>query len=98
MCDYGAYQNYRTATRHIMEGDHDLQDQIPFDSQHYYQNPSGNRHYNHHHHHHHHHHHREESTKRRQFTRSLSNTDPPADEKTGKNFFLKRAAKNKNIF
>ncbi|XP_031342327.1 regulating synaptic membrane exocytosis protein 2 isoform X6 [Photinus pyralis] len=36
----------------------------------------------HHHHHHRHHHHREGSVKRGQFTRSLSNSDPPVDEKT----------------
>lgn len=36
-----------------------------------------------HHHHHHHHHHREGSVKRGQFARSLSNTEPPVDEKTG---------------
>ncbi|KAK4880315.1 hypothetical protein RN001_008461 [Aquatica leii] len=36
----------------------------------------------HHHHHHHHHHHRDGSIKRGQFTRSLSNTEPPVDEKT----------------
>ncbi|XP_018323421.1 regulating synaptic membrane exocytosis protein 2 isoform X6 [Agrilus planipennis] len=39
-----------------------------------------------HHHHHHHrsydHHHREGSVKRGQFTRSMSNTEVPADEKT----------------
>ncbi|KAK5647100.1 hypothetical protein RI129_005564 [Pyrocoelia pectoralis] len=35
-----------------------------------------------HHHHHHHHHHREGSVKRGQFTRSLSNSEPPVDEKT----------------
>lgn len=43
--------------------------------------------YHHHHHHHHHHHyrsHREGSVKRGQFTRSLSNNEPPPDEKTGK--------------
>ncbi|XP_063931978.1 regulating synaptic membrane exocytosis protein 1 isoform X3 [Zophobas morio] len=38
-------------------------------------------HHNHHHHHHHHHHNRESSIKRGQFTRSLSNTEPPPDEK-----------------
>ncbi|XP_050294946.1 regulating synaptic membrane exocytosis protein 2 isoform X2 [Anthonomus grandis grandis] len=41
-------------------------------------------HHNHHHHHqHHHHHHRREGTvKRGQFTRSLSNTEPPTEDKT----------------
>lgn len=35
------------------------------------------------HHHHYHKHHRESSIKRGQFTRSLSNTEPPHDEKAG---------------
>lgn len=43
-------------------------------------------HHNHHHHHHHYHHNRESSIKRGQFTRSLSNTEPPTDEKAGKKY------------
>lgn len=37
----------------------------------------------HHHHHHSHHHHREGSVKKGRFTRSLSNTEVPSDERTG---------------
>lgn len=37
-----------------------------------------------HHHHHHYRHNRESSIKRGQFTRSLSNTEPPTDEKAGR--------------
>lgn len=77
--DYSGYQNYRNAPRNARERDQDLRDPIePLDSYHSYHHPNSNHHYDHHHHH------REESIKRRQFTRSLSNTDPPPDEKTGK--------------
>lgn len=77
--DYTGYQNYRSAPRNARERDQDLRDPIePLDSHHSYHHPNPNHHYDHHHHH------REGSVKRRQFTRSLSNTDPPPDEKTGK--------------
>ncbi|KAJ8972639.1 hypothetical protein NQ317_007350 [Molorchus minor] len=57
--------------------EHDHREPIePLDPHHSY-HPHPN-----HHHHHHHHHHREASVKRGQFTRSLSNTEPPPDEKT----------------
>lgn len=80
--DYSGYQNYRTP-RNTRERDQDLRDPIePLDSHHSYHHSNPNHHFDHHHHHHHHH--REESVKRRQFTRSLSNTEPPTDEKTGK--------------
>nr|CAH7739251.1 unnamed protein product [Callosobruchus chinensis] len=68
---------YRNSSKD--QRDHDLLDPIePLDHhQHYSSN-----HHSHHHHHHHHHHHRDGSVKRGQFTRSLSNTDPPPDERT----------------
>lgn len=71
--EYGTYSTYRGTSRR----DQDLRDPVELLDQH----PV---HHNHHHHHHtHHHHHREGSVKRGQFTRSLSNTEPPPDEKTG---------------
>ncbi|KAJ8965178.1 hypothetical protein NQ314_004321 [Rhamnusium bicolor] len=76
--EYGGYPSYRSMPRNVKERDQDLRDPIePIDSHHHYQP-----HPNHHHHHHHHHHHRDGSVKRGQFTRSLSNTEPPPDEKT----------------
>lgn len=38
---------------------------------------------NHHHHHHHYHHRRDGTVKRGQFTRSLSNTEAPSEDKAG---------------
>ncbi|XP_019867469.2 regulating synaptic membrane exocytosis protein 2 [Aethina tumida] len=76
--DYGSnsdrymYTGHRAPPRQMRDRDQDLRDPLePLDQ-----------HHNHHHHHHHHHHHRENSVKRGQFTRSLSNTEPPPDEKT----------------
>nr|CAI5824961.1 unnamed protein product [Callosobruchus analis] len=68
---------YRNSSKD--QRDQDLLDPIePLDHhQHYSSN-----HHSHHHHHHRHHHHRDGSVKRGQFTRSLSNTDPPPDERT----------------
>lgn len=91
--DYSGYQNYRSTPRNARERDQDLRDQIePLDSHHSYHHPNPNHHYNHHHHH------REESIKRRQFTRSLSNTDPPPDEKTGKFTMFKYSVKTQSIY
>lgn len=80
--EYSGYQNYRSTPRSGREREQDLRDPIePLDPHHSYHHTNPNHHYNHHHHR------REESVKRRQFTRSLSNTDPPLDEKTGKFHF-----------
>ncbi|KAG5896270.1 hypothetical protein JTB14_033567 [Gonioctena quinquepunctata] len=77
--EYGSYPSYRNTQRNARESDPDPRDPIePLD-------PHRNYHPNHnsnHHHHHHHHHHRDGSVKRGQFTRSLSNTEPPNEEKT----------------
>ncbi|CAH2011777.1 unnamed protein product [Acanthoscelides obtectus] len=73
-CEYP--YGYRNSSKD--QRDHDLLDPIePLDQHQHY---SSNHHS--HHHHHHHHHHRDGSVKRGQFTRSLSNTDPPPDERT----------------
>ncbi|CAG9835149.1 unnamed protein product [Diabrotica balteata] len=71
---------YRTMnSRGARERDHEHREPIePLDPHHNYHL----NHNQHHHHHHHHHHHRESSVKRGQFTRSLSNTEPPVEEKT----------------
>ncbi|CAH1186021.1 unnamed protein product [Phyllotreta striolata] len=75
----GTEYGYRTInSRGMRERDHDPRETIePLDPHHNY-----HLNHNHHHHHHHHHNHREGSVKRGQFTRSLSNTEPPTDEKT----------------
>jgi hypothetical protein len=70
---YGYTTSHRTVPRNSRDRNQDLRDPIePIDQHH------------NHHHHHHHHHNRESSIKRGQFTRSLSNTEPPTDEKAGK--------------
>ncbi|RZC33978.1 regulating synaptic membrane exocytosis protein 2, partial [Asbolus verrucosus] len=61
--------SHRTVPRNSRDRNQELRDPIEPIDQH------------HHHHHHHHHHNRESSIKRGQFTRSLSNTEPPNDEK-----------------
>ncbi|CAH1368306.1 unnamed protein product [Tenebrio molitor] len=67
---YGYTTSHRTVPRNSRDRNQDLRDPIePIDQHH------------NHHHHHHHHHNRESSIKRGQFTRSLSNTEPPTDEK-----------------
>lgn len=68
---YGYTTSHRSTTRNMRDRNQDLRDPIEPIDQH------------HNHHHHHHHHHRESSIKRGQFTRSLSNTEPPPDEKAG---------------
>ncbi|XP_074041991.1 rab3 interacting molecule [Leptinotarsa decemlineata] len=78
--EYGGYPSYRSTQRSAREQDPDTRNPIePLDPHHSYH---PNHYPNHHHHHHHHHHHREGSVKRGQFTRSLSNTEPPTEEKT----------------
>ncbi|XP_060516998.1 regulating synaptic membrane exocytosis protein 2 [Cylas formicarius] len=73
--EYGEYPSYRSA-RDPRDRDSDPREPMePLDSRHGYHHKS-------HHHHHHHNHHRDGSVKRGQFTRSLSNTEPPSDEKT----------------
>ncbi|XP_072388810.1 regulating synaptic membrane exocytosis protein 2 [Diabrotica undecimpunctata] len=76
----GTEYGYRTMnSRGARERDHEHREPIePLDPHHNYHL----NHNQHHHHHHHHHHHRESSVKRGQFTRSLSNTEPPVEEKT----------------
>lgn len=76
--EYGGYPAYRSMPRNARERDQDVREPIePLDPHHDY-HPHPNHHYNNHHHH------REASVKRGQFTRSLSNTEPPPDEKIGK--------------
>lgn len=75
---------YRTMnSRGVRERDHHDHPREPIEPL----DPHHNYHLNHNHHVHHHHH-REGSVKRGQFTRSLSNTEPPTDEKTGRNSFV----------
>ncbi|CAH1175810.1 unnamed protein product [Phaedon cochleariae] len=74
--EYTGYPSYRNASRSARERDQDIREPADsLDSHHGY-------HHHHNHHHHHHPHHREGTVKRGQFTRSLSNTEPPNEEKT----------------
>lgn len=80
--DYGgggsdryAYTSNRGPSRNVRDRDQDLRDPIePLD--------------HHHHYHYHIRHHRESSVKKGQFTRSLSNTETPGEEKTGLCIFI----------
>ncbi|XP_057663299.1 regulating synaptic membrane exocytosis protein 2 isoform X3 [Diorhabda carinulata] len=75
----GTEYGYRTMnSRSTRDRDHEPREPIePLDPHHNYHLSN-----NLHHHHHHHRHHRDGSVKRGQFTRSLSNTEPPMEEKT----------------
>lgn len=77
--EYGSYPSgYRSVPRNSKDRDSDQRDSRDSDllEQHHYHR------YHDEPHHHHHHHRRDGSVKRGQFTRSLSNTEPPTDEKT----------------
>lgn len=81
--EYGAHPGYRSMPRNSRDRDPDIREPIePLDPHRSYV-PHPNNHYQRQHHHHHQHNQRESSIKRGQFTRSLSNTEPPPDEKTG---------------
>lgn len=78
----GGYRVLRSSTTSDRGSDRDMMD--PLESYHhhsYHDEPE------HHHHHHHHHHRREGTVKRGQFTRSLSNTEPPTEDKAGEKTF-----------
>ncbi|KAH1001611.1 hypothetical protein HUJ04_005605 [Dendroctonus ponderosae] len=71
----GGYQMTRNSTASDRGSDRDTMDSL---DSHHHSHPDDQ---NHHHHHHHHHHRREGTVKRGQFTRSLSNTEPPSEDK-----------------
>ncbi|XP_076254330.1 rab3 interacting molecule isoform X3 [Rhynchophorus ferrugineus] len=84
--EYVSYStSYRSVPRNSKEREMDPRehrDADPLEQHHYHQYHEEPQHHYPHHHHHHHHHRKDGSVKRGQFTRSLSNTEPPPDEKT----------------